>query len=210
MDAAFDLCGALRRIRRIADLSQRELARAAGLSVSAVAHAEAGTRDLHVAALTRAAEVAGLRLVLVDPDDSQVRPMADGAVRDSMGRRFPAHLDTWRSDEKPGRFDHRYDRRTPWFTFDRDRPGRDAIRRRTGVPDDHRLPRPDDDPEVRRALRRRQMWRSEREEWARRLAAGEISPSPDFECTCPPECEELDQGLRPVHADACACRCDVD
>ena len=41
-----DLAGSLRRIRRLADLSQRELAERSGISKSALAAAEAGTRDL--------------------------------------------------------------------------------------------------------------------------------------------------------------------
>jgi len=42
----FDLSGTLRRIRRSADLSQRELADACGVSQSVVARAEAGQREV--------------------------------------------------------------------------------------------------------------------------------------------------------------------
>jgi transcriptional regulator with XRE-family HTH domain len=210
MDDEFDLGGALRRIRRIADLSQRELATASGISVSSLAHAEAGTRQLPVGALARAAAVAGLRLALVDAEGAEIAPMDRNAVRDMGGRFFPAHLDTAHSDERPGRFAHRYDRPRPWYTFDRDRQARDGRRERQGIPEDHRLPQPDDAPLARQAARRAEWWRRRREEWARRLAAGEVVLPPLLECTCPPECDELDEGLRPVHADHCPCRCDLD
>ena len=141
---AFELAGSLRRIRRIADLSQRQLAVAAEISVSAVAHAEAGTRDLQVTALARAAELAGLRLALLDGEGNEIGPMAPDTVRDLSGRRFPAHLDTRHSDELPDRWEHRVDRPMPWFTVHRDRAGRDVARRRNGVPEDHHPVRPGD------------------------------------------------------------------
>ena len=142
----FDLSGSLRRIRRIADLSQRELASAAGLSFSAVAHAEAGSRDLPAGALARAAAAAGFRLVLLDEAQTEVRAMTAEAVRDLGGRRFPAHLDTSYSDERWWRYEHRYDRPRPWFTFDRNRRARDAYRHASGTPEDHHEPRPGDSP----------------------------------------------------------------
>src|SRR5919107_3319704 len=123
---SFDLSGALRRIRRLADLSQRQLAAACGLSQSAVAQAESGRRDLPVGALVRAAEQAGLRLALLDGAGQEVAGMSPDAVRDDYGRRFPAHLDTHFADERAGRYEHRYDRGRPWFTVDVDRGARDA------------------------------------------------------------------------------------
>ena len=97
--STFDLPGALRRIRRIADLSQRELAAAAGMSPSAIGHAETGTRDLSVRSIARLATVAGLRLALVDESGDEVEPMSPAAVRDRADRRFPAHLDTRHGDD---------------------------------------------------------------------------------------------------------------
>ena len=123
MPDGFDPCGVLRRIRRTADLSQRELASAAGLSVSAVAHAEAGTRDLPSRALARAAELAGLRLVLLDADGREVAGMDPDGARDATRRRFPAHLDTQHTDAVADRWAHRPDRRQPWVHL-RPRPGR--------------------------------------------------------------------------------------
>ena len=63
---------------------------------------------------------------------------------------------------------------------------------------------------MRLAAPRADAWRRLREEWERKLAAGEVDRAPDFACTCPPECDELDEGLRPAHTDDCPCRCDVD
>jgi transcriptional regulator with XRE-family HTH domain len=198
---SFDLPGTLRRIRRLADLSQRQLAAPCGLSQSAVAQAESGRRDLPVGALTRAAEQAGLRLALLDAAGHEVAGMSPDAVRDLCGRRFPAHLDTHFADEREGRYEHRYDRRRPWFTVDVDRAARDALRRRLGTPVDHHPARPGDSPQERRA-RRQEAARQRREE-ARRSRLAWVQPRlPDeFTCRCPPTCDELDDGNgRPLHS----------
>src|SRR5512133_2443951 len=99
MAGDFDLAGAVRRIRRRADLSQRELADRCAVSQSAIARVENGRQDLSVRVLVAAARLAGLRLVLVDADGEEVTGMAENTVRDMGGRRFPAHLDTRYSDE---------------------------------------------------------------------------------------------------------------
>lgn len=206
----FDLSGSLRRIRRIADLSQRQMAAAAAMSPSAVAHAEAGTRDLPVGAFARAASLAGLRLALLDGDGHEVSGMAADSVRDLGGRRFPAHLDTVHTDERSWRYEHRFDRPRPWFTVDRDRAGRDALRRSLGTPEDHHSFRPEDSPRERRAARQRAAWLRKQEEYQRRLESGTVPPFEHFACTCPPRCEELDDWSgRPVHAEGCPCSCDV-
>ncbi len=124
-----------------------------------------------------------------------------GAVRDLCGRRFPAHLDTHFADEREGRYEHRYDRRRPWFTVDVDRAARDALRRRLGTPVDHHPARPGDSPQERRA-RRQEAARQRREE-ARRSRLAWVQPRlPDeFTCRCPPTCDELDDGNgRPLHS----------
>jgi transcriptional regulator with XRE-family HTH domain len=207
---SFDLPGAVRRIRRQADMSQRQLAEASGLSVSAVAHAEAGTRGLAVGAVARAAAVAGLRLVLLDEDGREVVGMASDAARDFGGRLFPAHLDTMYSEERMGRWEHRPRHRMPWYTFDRDRAARDAGRAVTGTPEDHQLPQSGDSPDERRRERQREARPRWQAEMQRRREAGEVSEPLDVTCSCPPECEQLDQGLRPVHAPNCGCGCDID
>lgn len=207
---AFDLSGALRRIRRLADLSQRELALACRIPQSAVAQAETGRRDLAVGALTTAAVLAGLRLALLDQDGREVSAMAADAVRDLSGRRFPAHLDTRRSDEGQWLHEPRRDRPETSFTFTRDRDFRDARRRTGASPEDHHPFLAGDSPRERKAERARVARRRAQEEFRRRLAAGEVSRTPEFECTCPASCEELDdRNGPPVHAAGCPCSCDV-
>jgi transcriptional regulator with XRE-family HTH domain len=209
---SFDLPGLLRRIRRTADASQRELADRLAVSKSAIAAAESGAGGLDARDLARAAEVAQLRLTVVDVDGREVTGMAGGAVRDQGGRRFPAHLDTRYGDEDWWHGDERYSREQPWYTFDRLRYTRDHWRDRLGTPADHQLPQPGDSPAERRAARRREVERRARrrqeEELARRRA-GELPERPEWTCTCPPLCAELDTGERPRHAPDCPCGCDV-
>jgi transcriptional regulator with XRE-family HTH domain len=207
----FDLSGMLRRIRRLADLSQRELASAAGLSVSAVGHAEAGTRDLPVRGLVRAAAAAGLRLALLNSAGAEVAGMSAQAVRDQAGRLYPAHLDTRYGDEDWWHGTERYSREQPWYTFDRVRYTRDYWRGRQGTRDDHQVPQPGDSPAERREARRKAGLEWQREELRRRRMNGELPPPPEpWVCTCPPLCDELDDRKgKPVHAPDCACHCDV-
>jgi transcriptional regulator with XRE-family HTH domain len=206
----FDLCGALRRIRRTADLSQRELAQTCGVALSVISHAEAGRRGMTVEVLGRVAAVAGLRLALVDEAGAEVEGMADGAVRDQAGRRYPAHLDTRYGDQHWWHGDERYSRQQPWYTFDRVRDWRDHRRGRLGTPDDHQLPQPGDSPAERSAARQRAA-RLRREEALARWREEHRGPQPDvWTCTCPPGCAELDVGERPLHTRDCPCGCDVD
>ena len=208
---AFDLPGALRRVRRIADLSQRQLAATVGISTSAVGSAESGARDLPVGIVARIAEVAALRLVLVDLQGREVTPMSDASVRDMGGRRFPAHLDTRHSDEGWWHGPHRYDREQPWYTFDRRRDLRDQYRRALGTPEDHQSPQPGDSPADRAAARRHERRRAADEERERRFLAGEFAHVREaFTCTCPGACDDVDdRSGKPVHADGCPCNCDI-
>ncbi len=206
----FDVSGALRRIRRLADLSQRQLAAACGLSQSAVAHAESGRRDLPVGAFVRAAEQAGLRVALLDAAGGEVVGMSPDAVRDTSGRRFPAHLDTHFADEHAERYEHRYDRSRPWFTVDLDRTARDGLRRRLGTPADHHPVRPGDSPGERRARRQEAARQRRRDEARQSRLAGAAGVPDSFTCHCPPVCDELDDGNgRPVHVPDCPCDCDL-
>ena len=209
--ATFDLPGSLRRIRRAADCSQRELAELLGVSKSSVAAAETGARDLTVRLLATAASLAGLRLALVDDQGVEVAPMAAGAVTDGANRRFPAHLDVRHGDEDWWHGPERYSRHQPWFTFDRRRSTRDHWRERTGTPEDHQLPQPDDSPSERRAARRHAARLRLEEERQQRLDRGEArGPADVFTCTCPARCDELDDWTgKPVHAEECPCRCDL-
>jgi len=116
--------GTVRRIRRTADLSQRELAAELGVSQTTVARWETGKAAPDLETLARMAALAGLRVALVDTLGGPVAPMAEHAVRDGAGRRFPAHLDGWDCGPIPRRFLHRgvY---------------RDLFRRLEGTPPDH-------------------------------------------------------------------------
>jgi transcriptional regulator with XRE-family HTH domain len=209
--STFDLPGALRRIRRLADLSQRELAAAAGVSASTIGHAETGTRDLSVRVLTGMATLARLRLALLDESGDEVAPMSADTVRDMGNRRFPAHLDTRYSDEGWWHGPHRYDRPQPWYTFDRDRRARDGYRRSAGTPDDHQLPQPGDSPQDRADARRREYWRRRAEERERRFLAGEFAHVLDqLQCTCLPACDStVDAAGEFVHATGCPCDCEA-
>jgi transcriptional regulator with XRE-family HTH domain len=205
------LPGLLRRIRRTADLSQRELARAGGLPRSTVAAAEAGTRGLDARTLARLAAVAGLRLALLDTEGREVAPMDAAAVRDGGDRHFPAHLDTRHGDEGWWHGPHRFDRDPVTYTFDRDRRYRDVRRARAGTPEDHQRPQPGDSLAARARARQAAARRAREEELGRRRAAG-LVPPPDLGvvCDCPPECDGLDDRSGPPrHAGACVCGCDV-
>lgn len=214
-DTGIDVSGLLRRVRRLVDLSQRELAEAAGVPRHRVGRAEARSGDLHVAELARIASLGGLRLVLLDARGEEVAPMSSAAVRDRGGRRFPAHLDTRHGDEDWCGGPHRHTRRPPDFTFDRDRGDRDHWRRQRGTADDHHPDRPGDSLRERAAARREAALRRERERreaaWRAWLAAGAVS-APDWGtgCTCLPGCEYTEVNNADLgHAPACACGCDV-
>ena len=213
----FDLAGLLRRVRRIADLSQRELAAHSGVSKTVIATAEAGTRGLDARHLARLATVAGLRLALVDGDGVEVAPMDGAAARDANGRHFPAHLDTRHGDEGWWHDPHHFGRDPVEYTFDRDRRRRDRVRAAWGAPADHHVPGPGDSLAERAAARRAAARRARAEENARRLAAQVGQPFDDgFSCECPPACDEFllaedppRPGERPRHAADCPCGCDV-
>jgi HTH-type transcriptional regulator/antitoxin HipB len=206
-----DVGGMVRRIRRVADLSQRELSARVGISKSAVAAVESGRAGLDTRVLARAASLAGLRLVLVDAQGREVPGMDPDAVRDTSGRLYPAHLDTRYADEGWWHDEHRYSRARVWYTFDRDRRRRDAVRRHSGTPDDHQLPRAGDSPQARAEARRLARWREREAERQRRFEAGELNGiDTGFDCSCPPRCDELDDGTgTPVHAPECPCGCDL-
>jgi hypothetical protein len=176
-----------------------------------ISRAEARTRELTVGLLARAAALAGLRLVLVDAADREIRGMVDGTVRDMAGRHYPAHLDTRHSDEGWWHDAHRYSRPRPWYTFDRDRRARDGRRERTGLPEDHQLPQPGDSPTDRAERRRRERARIAAEERERAFLAGEFAGIDlRFDCRCPTACDDLDdRSGKPVHAPECSCGCDV-
>lgn len=203
----FDLSGLLRRVRRRADLSQRELADRLQIGKSSVAAAELGARDMSASLLAEAAALAGLRLALVDAEGREVAPMRAGSARDGAQRRFPAHLDTRHGDEDWWYGWHRYDRQPPRYTFDRDRRLRDRWRERDGTPDDHLEPRPEDDLAYRAEVRARAAWEERRERRERLAREPWVLPDPE-PCTCPPTCDDLLETVN-RHAEDCPCGCDI-
>jgi transcriptional regulator with XRE-family HTH domain len=129
---SFAVDGLVRRARRIADLSQRELAAAAGIAPSTIGRIEAGDRQPSLALLLRVLGVAGLELVVVDAQGRVVQPMADwDDTRDGAERRYPSHLDTI-LDPEPGEWwGDVYGLMRPPETFHRDRARRDMQRARS-------------------------------------------------------------------------------
>lgn len=95
----FDVQGIILRCRRIADLSQRDLAALLGVCPSTVARWESGSRMPPADMLAAIAEIAGCRLGLVDADDHPVATAPSETLRDRGGRRMPAHLDVHLWDE---------------------------------------------------------------------------------------------------------------
>lgn len=129
MIGGYPLTQILRRVRRTADFSQRELARFAGISPSALARMETGDLTPSLPRLQRLLNAANCQLVVVDADGRLVVPLLVWQdVADGAGRRYPAHLDTildpvfgeWWADG--------YGLTRPPETFRRDRAARDRQR----------------------------------------------------------------------------------
>lgn len=120
----------MRRARRIADLSQREMACRAGLSPTTIGRVESGTMVPSLDVLQRTMAAAGLYLTVVDQDGHVVRPMLDrDDIRDGAERRYPSHLDTI-LDPRPGEWwADLYGLARPPETFHRSRGYREARRR---------------------------------------------------------------------------------
>ena len=127
-----ELAGLIRRVRRIADLSQRELASRAGVSAATVNRIETGTLVPRLHTLHRLLASADLRLVVIDADGHVVAPMRTWQdLTDDAGRRYPAHLDTV-IDPRPGEWwADIYGLARPPETFRRNRAIRDQERRRS-------------------------------------------------------------------------------
>ena len=126
------LPGMVRRVRRMADLSQRELARRIGISAATVGRIEAGTLTPSVPTIERILRAVALQLVVVDQDGRVVMPMEMWQdVADGAARLYPAHLDTILDPYSGEWWADRYGLARPPETFRRDRVIRDAERRRS-------------------------------------------------------------------------------
>lgn len=90
-----EVSGLIRRVRRLAKLSQRELAHDLGVSQSAVAKWETGRTSPTARMLARVLAVAELGLAAVRMGGDRVQPMKVVAARDAAGRRYPAHTFVW-------------------------------------------------------------------------------------------------------------------
>ncbi|MFT4210296.1 MAG: helix-turn-helix domain-containing protein [Microbacterium sp.] len=98
--AGLDVSGYVRRARRQADLSQRELATAVGVSQSAISRIEQGGA-VEVTTFAQILATAGLRIAVVDPHGQDTSPMPADVFHDRAGRRMPAHLDVHAPPELP-------------------------------------------------------------------------------------------------------------
>lgn len=120
----------VRRVRRTADFSQRELAKHAKVSASTIGEIEAGTLTPSLELLERTLNAANYQLVVVDASGRLVLPLQvwDG-VADLAGRRFPAHLDIIADPVQGDWWADAYGLARPPETFWRDRKRRDYQRR---------------------------------------------------------------------------------
>jgi transcriptional regulator with XRE-family HTH domain len=96
-----DVGAALRSLRRLADLSQRELAERSGVPQATLARIESGrATDPRFRTVERLVRAAGGKMAIGAPDaaetvDGSLPPVPHDEMRDEAGRRYPAHLDVW-------------------------------------------------------------------------------------------------------------------
>jgi transcriptional regulator with XRE-family HTH domain len=126
---AFPVPGLLRRARRLADLSQHQLATRAGVPQSTVARVESGKLAPSLRMFQRLLAAAGLSLVVVDADGRVIQPMRESDdVRNGGDRRYPSHLDTILDPRSGEWWGDAYGLARPPETFWRNRARRDAMR----------------------------------------------------------------------------------
>jgi transcriptional regulator with XRE-family HTH domain len=126
------LPGIVRRVRRLADLSQRELAARIGVSHSTVSRLEAGRIVPSLATLIQIIGIAQLVLVVTDAEGKVIEPMRIwNETRDGGEKAFPAHLDLILDPDHGEWWADRYGLARPPETYHRSRARRDAKRRRS-------------------------------------------------------------------------------
>lgn len=190
LDEVFDAARFIVRARRMADLSQRELAGSIGVSRATIGRLESGAARVDTGTLSVILARAALRLVVVDSQGAEVAPIPVDVLRDHAGRRFPGHLDARPPQDEPS--DRVHPRRGApeplgWY---HQRPTRARRRVRTGTPVDH--------PTVSglRASRQVAYWEGVAAAEARRSA------DPEPECACCDGCFEQACLLE------CPCQCE--
>ena len=126
----YPVAGLVRRGRRLADLSQRQLALLARVAPSTVGKVEAGRIMPSLGLFQRLLAAAELALVVVDRDGRLVLPMGESEeVRDGAQRRYPSHLDTILEPRYGEWWGDVYGLARPPETFARSRLRRDRARR---------------------------------------------------------------------------------
>lgn len=194
----FDVPGYIRKVRRVRDLSQRDLALRLGVGQTTVARWETGTVEPSLSAFRALLALADWDLQVRDMDQREVASMRNDAVRDEAGRRCPAHMDVVLFRSAPPA-NSRHESRN-WCV-----PGRwERDRRRHdqwggGMPADHPFP-----SEVSAYVEELRLRRDVR---ARRAAAHyraleATRPAPP-ECTCPDVCFEGNYCVA-----ECPCHCE--
>jgi len=180
------------RARRLADLSQRDLAARVGVAPSTIGRYETGAAAPSLLLFEEILDLASLRLTVVDGDGNEVFPVPIDTVRANPGRRFPAHLDVAPPDEVP--YERwafpRYDRPDAqgWFQH---RTARDQ----RGAGDAPLRERPADHPTETELARRRRLMRG-------RQPRVDAPPALDVVCECPDACFEE------VCVTECPCQCE--
>jgi transcriptional regulator with XRE-family HTH domain len=164
----FPIPGLVRSARRIADLSQREMAKRAGVAPSTVGRVESGTLVPSLALLERLLACAELELIVVDPSGRVVQPMREAEwTRDGAERRYPSHLDTILNPRGDQWWGDKYGLVCPPETFIRDRARRDSQRARSQWEVRVKQYRNQPRPELYIERERRRAWMEERRRRAR-------------------------------------------
>jgi transcriptional regulator with XRE-family HTH domain len=133
-DSAFPSDRYLRVARRAADMSQRELAEAAGVPQSVVARAERYPDRLRVAVFELLLKATNHRLVVVDSNGRELAPETESSadLRNRAGCRFPPHLDVVSTADGGWWWGYKFwlpcERMPPEHTFRRSRLWRDLGR----------------------------------------------------------------------------------
>jgi transcriptional regulator with XRE-family HTH domain len=96
-----DVPGIVMRVRRVCDLSQRDLGVALGIDQSQVARIESSRRRVDPLLLAQILALAGMRIAVLDRDGVEVVPVSKDVLRDNADRRIPAHLDVREPSDAP-------------------------------------------------------------------------------------------------------------